>query len=614
MKGAPLLPDQKGPMTSTGDEESRSLKQVMSLLEKTFNAVRAYGPTNRLAQQFLQQLYNGVTAHQAAFGPLSLDVQRHEISCRGKVVYQNLSQSGSLPFKLYTDGVCGLAFGSEVSLEDLSHFLEILGAPYHKDSDDDIVTRLWQKNLPTISLVTADQIVKTPALVNALVPQDSTRLTSSLSRLKEVVAGITTRQVGTVSSPGTIPDSSRPTAASSPNAARSSNSAHQAKQEDAESKEGELPQFQCSPVGIDVSQEELNQLALRIKAESIRDNTAYMLELARALLFSQDALVLFNEILAVIRKLLDDFIQQAKWGKANTVLVILREASHRADLPKKSQEALSSILESLGEPKGIEPIEQAMNASRDTATHELLAFLLNLGPKAIPSLCSVLSQLKLEGHRQTVYEALGILAKDNPESLTKGLADSRTDVVRNILYVIGKIKEPSVVPQVEKLVVHPDSRVRREALHILHLLPSGGRGDRLVSLLNDPDSEIRNSALGLLKTGKYTVPFSLWASVLTSKTLLLRPLPEVRIIFKALGFALGDEAVPYLHRLVMQPLWTKRMQKQELGVLAAQALGRIGTEAAIKALKDGQKRFNRAIRNACEQSLTTLLRHHTEKP
>src|SRR3989475_722489 len=163
------------------------------------------------------------------------------------------------------------------------------------------------------------------------------------------------------------------------------------------------------------------------KARQEKANSAYLLELVRAVLFSQDALVLFNEILAVIRKLLDDFILQAKWGKANTVLEILQEASQRADLPKKSQEALSAILESLGEPNSIKPIEQAMNASRDTATHELLAFLLNLGPKAIPSLYSILSDLKLEAHRQTVCEALSILARSDPELLTKGLVDSRSD-------------------------------------------------------------------------------------------------------------------------------------------------------------------------------------------
>jgi HEAT repeat protein len=600
MKGAPPWPDHSEPLTSTGDEELRSLKQVMSLLEKTFNAVRLYGRTNQSAQQFLQKLYDGLMAHLATFGALSLDVQRNEISCRGKVVYQNPSQGGSLAFKLYTDGICGLTFGSGVSLEDLSSFLEVLGVPYDpKASDDDIVTRLWAKNLPNISIVTADEIVKNPGLLNALVPQDSSTLTSSLSSLKEVVAGVTASQVG---------------ADSGQTAASSTDSAQQAQQEASESEKGKSAQFQCLPVGIDVSQQDLDQLVLRIKAESMRDNTAYLLELVRAVLLSQDALVLFNEMLALVRQLLDDFIQQAKWGKANTVLEVLREARQRADLPVNSQEALSSILESLGEPTSIKPIEQALNASRETATRELLDFLLNLGPNAIPSLCSVLSELKLEGHRQTVREALSVLSRNDPEMLAKELADSRSDVVRNVLSVIGKVRDPGFAPYVEKLASHPDSQVRREALHVLHLLPAGGRGDRLVSLLADPDSEIRNSALGLLKTGKYKVPFSLWASVVTSKILLHRPLSEVRTIFKAMEFALGDESVPYLHRLVMQSLWTRRAQKQELGALAAHALGRIGTEAAVLALKDGQKRYNRTIRNACAQSLTTLLGQHTGKP
>src|SRR5438445_13244966 len=100
MEGTPLLPDQKEPLTSTEDEELRSLKQVMNLLEKTFNAVRVYGRTNQSAQQFLQTLYDGLAAHFAAFGSLALEGQRYEISCHGKIVYQNPSQGGRLTLKL----------------------------------------------------------------------------------------------------------------------------------------------------------------------------------------------------------------------------------------------------------------------------------------------------------------------------------------------------------------------------------------------------------------------------------------------------------------------------------------------------------------------------------
>ena len=37
--------------------------------------------------------------------------------------------------------------------------------------DDDIVTRLWTKNLPTLTIVTADEVMKISDLDDGLTPQ-----------------------------------------------------------------------------------------------------------------------------------------------------------------------------------------------------------------------------------------------------------------------------------------------------------------------------------------------------------------------------------------------------------------------------------------------------------
>jgi len=53
--------------------------------------------------------------------------------------------------------------------------------------------------------------------------------------------------------------------------------------------------------------------------------------------------------------------------------------------------------------------------------------------------------------------------------------------------------------------------------------------------------------------------------------------------------------------------WINRKKIQE-GILAAEALGALGTSAALLALKAGQRRFNRAIRKACTDALTAAMK------
>ena len=49
--------------------------------------------------------------------------------------------------------------------------------------DDDIVTRLWTKNLPTLSIVTADEVMKISELDDILTPQGKAPVDSSLREI-----------------------------------------------------------------------------------------------------------------------------------------------------------------------------------------------------------------------------------------------------------------------------------------------------------------------------------------------------------------------------------------------------------------------------------------------
>lgn len=69
--------------------------------------------------------------------------------------------SESIAFKLYADGIRELILNQGLTQEDLSFFLDSLwgGLDPNKD-DDDIVTRIWARNLSTISIVTAEEVAK----------------------------------------------------------------------------------------------------------------------------------------------------------------------------------------------------------------------------------------------------------------------------------------------------------------------------------------------------------------------------------------------------------------------------------------------------------------------
>ncbi len=143
--------------------ELTSVKRVLALLDKTAKSRRTYGTANPVAQKFFQELFEGLTAHLAIYSKMAFLIQRSELYFNGEVVYQaeQGSSNESVAFKLYADGIRELAFLDGLSTEDLSFLLDSLwGSLDPEEDDDDIVTRLWSKNLSTITLVTAEEIAK----------------------------------------------------------------------------------------------------------------------------------------------------------------------------------------------------------------------------------------------------------------------------------------------------------------------------------------------------------------------------------------------------------------------------------------------------------------------
>jgi HEAT repeat protein len=58
--------------------------------------------------------------------------------------------------------------------------------------------------------------------------------------------------------------------------------------------------------------------------------------------------------------------------------------------------------------------------------------------------------------------------------------------------------------------------------------------------------------------------------------------------------------------------WTNRKKKEELALLAADMLGKLGTPAAIAALTVGQKKGGTAVRQACATALSVASRQHRQ--
>src|SRR5438093_6092344 len=177
------------------DPEVAAVKLSLKLLDKAFKTSRTYGTSNPVAQKFFQEFYAELTARLETLDTLTFVVQRSELYFRNEVVYQTESETENLAFKLYVDGIRELSLHKGITRNDLASFLEALWGDYDSPtSDDDIVTRLWEKNLSTVTFVTAEEIMKSSDATNVLTPQDSGIFDRPVASLREVSSAERARQ------------------------------------------------------------------------------------------------------------------------------------------------------------------------------------------------------------------------------------------------------------------------------------------------------------------------------------------------------------------------------------------------------------------------------------
>jgi hypothetical protein len=574
--------------------ELASVKRLLSLLDKTAKSSRTFGATNPVAQKFFQQLFEGLTAHLATYSKLAFLVQRSELYFNGEAVYQSDDDSSneSVAFKLYSDGIRELTFLEGLPAEDLSYLLDSLwGSLDPNEDDDDIVTRLWSKNLSTITMVTAEEIVKSSTGEDVFVLPTAETMKAPESSLRDLLDR-EQRKARKEKALGT----------------------------DDSNLLGEKPagggagRFKSGQVGYEISEEELASLVKEIEAESKRDSTIYLLDMLTAILASEKSPVILTKLLSLWETVLDSLSAQGKWTVLDSVLGLLHvTAEVRPDLGDDQKKQLTALLDNLARPERMKMIESYLNKTPNAPTEGLPTVLLSLTPAAVPILCTLLANLESPVHQAIVSEALEALAKDQPDPLLRGLSDRRPRYVKNLLTILLKWNNPRFVDAIEKLVRYPDVQVRKEVVRAIGIYRPNGNGIKLVAFLNDTEESVRLAALKLLVTGQYQAPYSAWSPLVSADTFIARPYSEKRAVFLAMRATSGDEVIPFFESLFTEWSWTNRKKKEELATFAAETLGKFPNAAALTTLELGQKKGSATVRQACASAIALAQRQQQLK-
>lgn len=129
-------------------------------MQKAYRAIRFYPPDHPLAHHCLDELA-GAFDRALADGTLRLVVFENSLTYEDEPVFTTDDLRESIPFILFRDGIRSLTFRNGLGRDEAAELIEALGQAQEVDkADHDLVTILWERNLPHLEYQVADPLLE----------------------------------------------------------------------------------------------------------------------------------------------------------------------------------------------------------------------------------------------------------------------------------------------------------------------------------------------------------------------------------------------------------------------------------------------------------------------
>lgn len=550
-------------------------RDLMNIFIKTIKAFRIFPPENPSLIGFRDLLFRKFQFFLKRYHVFSFKLGEYEFSFNNRVLYENKDLKSSLAFLLYKDGLREFRFQEGLEEWEIQGFLDIIkrGEKVNK-LEDDLVTMIWERDFVHISYQATDEYLdETPVTIPENIEQFR----------KHLIFEPLAHQID----PDYLDEES----------------GEEVNYYEAMTRAASPPSVAMNRNVYFLTPEEIEGLRKEVETETSPTFLFNVIDILFEIMALEKKPEPYQDAVTVLNKLLDALLTLGEFKKATDLLSRLFIILKTYSLQEWQLKAIQELAESAGDPQRIERIGKVLDRREGARLDEVSGYLKLLKPNSLQPLMNVLGELGNPKARRTVCDAVCEIGKNQIDQILPFLEDRRWYLVRNVVYILGRIGKESTIPSVQKALGHREMRVRREAVQALGFIGGSKAFQLLIKAVQDPDVRIRcAAALNLGKVGrKDSLPYLL--EVIQAKEFTRKEAGEKKAFFNAVGLAGSNDPIPLLRKLLMKKAWLRRKKVDELRQGAASALSLIATREAKAVLELGQESRNASIRKACQQAL-----------
>lgn len=545
-------------------EQSEDIKVAKDILQNIIKAkktLRMYPSNNPMYVKTLEDLYARFGDFLNDKGEITFRIKQNSISYNSEEVYHNPEKEDNLALFFFKDGLRELTFKHGLLQEELEDFMKIIAVDFDMETfDDDVVTLFWEKDFQNIQYIVDDTV-----LLDADGDDYEIKAVHAAKQRVSDIEGLMKAYV------------------------------EEFKDEDIK----------------DVSVISFSDRDLQILMREMENDSSNKIDKLTVILFE----MFYNseEISGILEDTLKFFKETIKFslrqGDINMVVQMLKRAKEILEDPLSAEEMKKYIKILFTYPASDEVMSilgEVLDISTDIDEEVFKEFVELLDKKAILPFVKILGEIKTPHGREKVIEALVFLGRQNIKTLATALNDTRWYVVRNIIYILRKIKDKGAIEYLLKAMKSEDTRVRKEVIRALADLGGQEILKPLKEHLDDPDVGVRIESVRAIGNTGSIAPKRIILDKISDKMFKERDLEEKKIFYEILSKWNDAEVFDFLIKILRRRsfLWWDKNYDEK--ACAAFCLGLLGNKDAIPYLHKYSLSKNKFLREFTQSAIKKL--------
>lgn len=529
-------------------DDIKAAKEIVQALLKAKKTFRMYPDTNPMYAKTIEDTNAKFRNFFDYKDELTFKIKQNELFCDSEQIYYNSQKEDNIALFFFKDGLREITFKKGFSVKELEDFLKILTVDYDREVlDDDVVTLLWERDFQNVKYVVDE----------AFLTEDEDYESEAVREVKDKAS-----------------DGDELTKA----------------YEDSFNEEGVK-----DAVIVPLTDKDLHTIVKEIDKDA-HDKTGKLIAIIFEMLYQAENKSEYEDVVHFLNSIIEFSITH---GDMETALHILRKTREVIGGPSIADDArknLNMVFSFLGFDATIKLLGELLDSGIEVNEKIWDEYVAFLDKNAIQPFITILGELKSIPARKNVINALIALGKKDIQSLAKGLNDSRWYVVRNIIYILGKIGDKVAVDYLLKTVNHSDIRVRKEGIKALGELGAPGVFPALRECFNDPEVQIRTAAVRALGNIRSATAKSIILQRMTNAVFVKTEFSEKKEFYEVLSRWKDSDVVEFLMKTFRKKVFFKRAFNDENRACAAYCLGLMGNKDALPLLHKAKESKNKLLR------------------